>query len=689
MGMQNETIKNDEQFRISLHLIGEKMGKFLKELSGSNKTSFAKDRKDKKELQDFWDYHYEENLTFEAQLNNAYQLIDKYQENTIEKVKFKECLIIKIKNIKSLEIETIFKKQNRTTKKNKDYSPLILFLLDEFDELTDELKVPSNYKHIEPRGIFLSKYQEFKGEKDNNFENILYILYRFCSYHNDLGDIIELGDGKDNIKTYDLVQRHYPFNLNICCIGKFGEGKSTGVNFILGELKAKEGNLGLSQTTNLSYYYHKSMPIRVLDIPGFEGEETVQKCIQKIKNSSEEALKYQEKMHILLYFMNFTAHRTFLDPEKKVLLELNKNKDFQLIYVITHYKKYIKEESDEEEDVEEEEKNQRKTFIKKINNGLHQKTEHLDNSKEIYTKFEASENNVVFVNFYNEKNNPQYGIEDLFIKIKECFLNTEEYKIFKSAMYNLTSIVNDNSEENKEKIIVKETKDSKNSFFEGLAKILRKKVESEMRKYRISGTFLRSIPFVNRYFSQEWLNNKVIKVISEIYNIEIKYEENENDEKAKNENIKKSLPFKIINAKYENKEDDPLIGYKIDPNELYNYTFYKYADKYDSFSNYYFKAYGTLVISDICGVATQSINAGLSTFFSAISSGALLGCMGILVAYSAYTTNKHIDEIINQVEEIYLKSKKTDIYFSYYLINMYLDIKVASFSQGNNKLLNK
>ena len=249
--------------------------------------------------------------------------------------------------------------------------------------------------------MFLCKYQEYKEENNNYFENIQYTLYRCCSYHNDLGDIIELGDGKKNVKTYDLVKRHFPFYLNICCIGRFGVGKSTGVNFILGELRAKESDLGISQTTNLSYYYHKDFPIRVLDIPGFENDDTVEKCIQKIKKSNDEANHYKEKLHILLYFMKYSDNRTFSESERNILLELNKNKDFQLIYVITHYEKYNKDDDSDEEDNEEEE--EKASFITKINNGLIQKTEKFKNHKEIYEHFKATKNNVVFVNFYKKK----------------------------------------------------------------------------------------------------------------------------------------------------------------------------------------------------------------------------------------------------------------------------------------------
>ena len=99
--------------------------------------------------------------------------------------------------------------------------------------------------------------------------------------------------------------------------------------------------------------------------------------------------------------MKYSDNRTFSESERKILLELNKNKDFQLIYVITHYEKYNKDDDSDEEDNEEEE--EKASFITKINNGLIQKTEKFKNHKEIYEHFKATKNNVVFVNFYKKK----------------------------------------------------------------------------------------------------------------------------------------------------------------------------------------------------------------------------------------------------------------------------------------------
>ena len=39
-----------------------------------------------------------------------------------------------------------------------------------------------------------------------------------------------------------LVDKYFLFNINIACIGRYGHGKSTEANEILGEYKAKESS---------------------------------------------------------------------------------------------------------------------------------------------------------------------------------------------------------------------------------------------------------------------------------------------------------------------------------------------------------------------------------------------------------------------------------------------------------------
>ena len=87
---------------------------------------------------------------------------------------------------------------------------------------------------------------------ENKMDKIINILLRFCSYHNDLGDRFSIGEGDKKI-NYDLTEKYFPFTINICCIGRFGKGKSTCVNCLLGETKAKESKSGASTTKKINY----------------------------------------------------------------------------------------------------------------------------------------------------------------------------------------------------------------------------------------------------------------------------------------------------------------------------------------------------------------------------------------------------------------------------------------------------
>ncbi len=161
------------------------------------------------------------------------------------------------------------------------------------------------------------------------------ILYRFCSIHNELEDRFTIGKGnfKEDI---DLIENYFPFNVNIACIGRFRQGKSTGVNEILKEYKAKESNMGTTQTKSLTYYQVSNKPVRVLDIPGFENEKTVQDAVVKFKQCGEKINKIRDNLHVVLYFVSFKENSSFLELEYPMFEELSKHKNSKIIYVITH-----------------------------------------------------------------------------------------------------------------------------------------------------------------------------------------------------------------------------------------------------------------------------------------------------------------------------------------------------------------
>ena len=175
----------------------------------------------------------------------------------------------------------------------------------------------------------ITKYDE---ENPNDIEPL---LLKFCSIHNELGDRFTVGEG-ENAEDYDLIEHYYPFNINIACIGRFGQGKSAGVNAILNEYKAKESSKGSSQTKDLTFYQVRNQPIRLLDIPGFEDTESVKKVIQKFQQCGEKINKIKDNLHIILYFLNYAEDRTFSNLELPILEETCKHQKSKVIYVITH-----------------------------------------------------------------------------------------------------------------------------------------------------------------------------------------------------------------------------------------------------------------------------------------------------------------------------------------------------------------
>lgn len=60
----------------------------------------------------------------------------------------------------------------------------------------------------------------------------------------------------------------------------------------------------------------------------------------------------------------------------------------------------------------------------------------------------------------------------------------------------------------------------------------------------------------------------------------------------------------------------------------------------------------------------------------------------VTIGLSTYMTNKHINELIDSLENMFLNQKKMDIFFCYYLINIHLDVRAQCFNKKkDNKLM--
>ena len=319
LSMGNENSSQKKAFEMNIQLIGENLTNYKNALSTA---------KNKNSIQNSWKFFYDKDLDVYNQINKYFDKLLQFKKGKDKTICLKECLLVRIKNIFDPETNLIIEKVNSLGQ--IQYMPIVLFLLENNFSTNIKLSIDEKkYKRVEPRLIIVTKFDE---ENPNNIEPL---LLRFCSIHNELGDRFTVGEGND-AEDYDLIDNYFPFNINIACIGRFGQGKSTGVNVILNEYKAKESAKGSSQTKQLTFYQVLNQPIRLLDIPGFEDTETVKKAIEKFQQCGEKINKIKDNLHIILYFLNYGEQRAFANLELPILEEVCNHKTSKIIYVITH-----------------------------------------------------------------------------------------------------------------------------------------------------------------------------------------------------------------------------------------------------------------------------------------------------------------------------------------------------------------
>ena len=484
--MGNNYDPNQDIFNMHLRFIGLNMEKFFNNFKNSYTL---------KNIIKYWKIDPLQKSDSSRQINAYFDYLQTIKDDQDNKDKtLRECLIIKVNNTFDPEVNFIVERMNELS--SSQYMPLILILTTE--NQNKEIVIDTEeYDQIDPRLIFVENYTEDPYIIE---DKIVPILLRFCSIHNELGDVFSLDKDKKTEDKFDLIERAFPFNLNIVCIGRFGQGKSTGVNQILQEYKAKESNKGCSQTKNITFYQVKNKPIRILDVPGFENEKTVQDAVLKFQKYREKLNKLQDSFHIILYFLNFTETRAFMELEYPILEEITNHKSAKVIYVITH-------------STSKNPKNKKKIFDR-INSGIQGVTR----NKPIFNKikmFEATENNVIFVNFHYDKDleKEPFGKKELFKKIYDSFVNSENYK---NSLEKFS---------NKEKI-------------EETALKLRAQAESILFPNKIWGAAVGIFPFADWAIQKFIIKENAVKKVGEIFGIDAKFvdEENEREKKLQKEN---------------------------------------------------------------------------------------------------------------------------------------------------------
>ena len=423
--MGNEEERNPNNYYISINMIGKEMENILYALNTKRPLNKLMTQDQfRYTIFDYWDYFYYSNKTINEQIKFIFDKF--YKKKGALDLNFRECLIVRAKDKLSPEIKIILEKINEINRIH--YMPMVLFLLDEYDENNfdyfDKKIVPDNklYPKIDPRMIYTQGFSDIKIYVNNlmfnsnihlnekvirNIKKFKSILLRFCSYHNELGDYFKLINSQNQILKYDLVNKKYKITYNFCCIGRFGKGKSTGVNCLLGEKKAKESRSGTATTKKINYYYLKNSPIKIIDIPGFESKETVNSAVLKFKEYGDKINYKKGELTAILYFIKSTDERMFAEMEYKMFKEIIKHENTPVIYILTHSS--LTTDKNEIYDMIN-------TGIKGVLKKHPEEVEFI--SDKITKKMFASEKNCVFVNFYQEDDEPIFGVDDFYAKIQ-------------------------------------------------------------------------------------------------------------------------------------------------------------------------------------------------------------------------------------------------------------------------------
>ena len=426
--MGNEENRNPNNFYICINLIGKEMQNLIVTLKTKRPlNSFMTQNQYRISIFDYWDYFYYPNLSVKNQINQVFEKFNKMKGRL--DLNFRECLIARVKNINSPEIKEILEKMNNINREH--YMPMVLFLLDEYDEdnfdYSKKKVVPNSnlYPKVDKRMIFTEDFKCIKKYADlyarnkipneklmKKIEKIKKILVRFCSYHNELGDYFTLINSGGAEIFYSLIDKKYEFTSNFCCIGRFGKGKSTGVNCLLGEKKAKESRSGTATTKKINYYFVKNCPIKIIDIPGFESKETVYNAIEKFREFGDKINYKSSELTAILYFVKSTDERMFAELEFKMFKEILRHETVPVIYILTH----SSTKTDKEEIYD-----MLNTGIKGVLNKHPEETSLiLENIKK---KMYASEKNCIFVNFYPEEDEPIFGIDQYFGMIQSLCIS--------------------------------------------------------------------------------------------------------------------------------------------------------------------------------------------------------------------------------------------------------------------------
>ena len=348
----------EKKYNNNVHLLG-------KDIKSIHEILFSKENK----LEEDWNiisHEISENLKIEA----IYEKIKKSLSDNINKSQFSDdifsfTIIYSLDHIAN-ETENIrnFFKIIMDEKFNTFYLPFFIFLIKDENDKSEFNKLIEEFITIDKRNIscYISPLNE--KDKEKNKELIKLKILKIFSYFFELGDNFII-----NNKEYKLYKetKEELFPINILLLGKTQVGKSTFINTLLKEKKAKEGGIGIKTTKRKISYHIDETPLIINDIEGFTGEETINKVIDIIKKMHGNL--GENELNLVIYFIDYNnMYSTFFNNNEYLIFnQLTKKLDnTHFLFVCTKAKK------DNDNEILEKIKT---SFLKMINEGLKNKNE--------------------------------------------------------------------------------------------------------------------------------------------------------------------------------------------------------------------------------------------------------------------------------------------------------------------------
>ncbi len=631
MGNENEI--PPQTFDMCVNLIGDSLDQFLYCISNYSYESYSNQRPKKNSIYDYWDYLYNPSYDFYGQLAIVSNRL-KMKKDSLT-LNFKECVVVRVSDINSIQIQYVLEKMNSLNREH--YIPLMLFLCDNYE--IDDIKKfkfdEKKYNKIDKRIIFFEKF-EADINNDDKMHKIKYRLVRFCSYYNELGDRFSLGVN-ENLNEYDLTEMNFPFTVNICCVGRFGKGKSTGTNCILGEKNAKENKSGTTATIKINYYQVSDFPVKVYDLPGFENDKTISNAVKQFKYLNEEIRQLQDQIHIFLYFIKSTDERMFTEMEYSIFNQIYKHQDSFVLYVLTHSS----------------EKTDKNEIYDMINTGINGVIEAQKKKKEvlypndiehfqnIYFKMVATNDNCTFVNFHETEKSPLYGLSDFFSKMALFVERTEAYRKFQKDLCI--------SEEEFKKRIKEE------------AKLRKKRAAAIISRHKIGSAIAGIFPGMDYLANKFFIKKDAIRKAGQIFGFDINELENSlKYQKDKNEKEQNNLKSSSSLLTEENSLlSRPKVSLKEEKNDKNNNNNDKKEEQKETDKNVKKYGYTAIYSSSVVSFSTSLPRlffaaGGMALFAVSITFSFIGSAIGAGVGY--YLMKRHCEDILDQFELLFIQN---------------------------------